>query len=106
MYEEDGAFYFFAEDLAGESYELWETDGTKPEMIKVSELNTNESSELSIKKLGNILCFMKNDWNSNIITRFMPTIRQRILRLRFLMFILLTTQAVADKLEIIYTRLL
>ncbi|MFV0472303.1 MAG: T9SS type A sorting domain-containing protein [Paludibacteraceae bacterium] len=67
MYEADGALYFFAEDLPGEGYDLWKTDGTEQGTVKVLELNTNESSGLKLrfKKLGNLLCFVKNDQNTN-----------------------------------------
>lgn len=66
MLEGNGFLYFFAEDISGTGYDLWKTDGTEIGTVKVSELNTNESSGLNLnfKKLGNDLYFVYTDNNT------------------------------------------
>jgi ELWxxDGT repeat protein len=66
MLEGNGFLYFFAEDISGTGYDLWKTDGTEIGTVKVSELNTNESSGLNLnfKKLGNNLFFVYTDNNT------------------------------------------
>lgn len=67
MLEENGFLYFFAEDTSGTGYDLWKTDGTEAETVKVLELNTNEGSGLNLnfKKLGNSLYFVYTDSNTS-----------------------------------------